>query len=171
DLRNEFQQWAITIEEEIARLKNELKTAKNVYFGAKKRFRERKKSILSLAEIKFNNSQSNVSRLNQKLARKNQELQEIEKQNKRISQDKESIGEQLVKAQEIIKAKEIEIIELQNSLNQEQIAHNRTFEELANTTEGFQILAEKKDNLQEQHQQDIAQKQQKITELNSEIYA
>ncbi|CAJ0908485.1 13434_t:CDS:10 [Entrophospora sp. SA101] len=112
DLRNEFQQWAITIEEEIARLKNELKTAKNVYFG-----------------------------------------------------------EQLVKAQEIIKAKEIEIIELQNSLNQEQIAHNRTFEELANTTEGFQILAEKKDNLQEQHQQDIAQKQQKITELNSEIYA
>ncbi|CAJ0756300.1 15601_t:CDS:2, partial [Entrophospora sp. SA101] len=171
DLRNEFQQWAITIEEEIARLKNELKTAKNVYFGAKKRFRERKKSILSLAEIKFNNSQSNVSRLNQKLARKNQELQEIEKQKKRISQDKDSIGEQIAQAQEIIKAKEIEIIELQNSLNQEQIAHNRTFEELANTTEGFQILAEKKDNLQEQHQQDIAQKQQKITELNSEIYA
>lgn len=67
-----------------------------------KQLAEQKKvydSLLSLAEIKFKNSQTNASRLSEKLAKKDQELQATKRQNGTLSKQLIESKNQLSEAQ------------------------------------------------------------------------
>ncbi|CAJ0824578.1 6709_t:CDS:10 [Entrophospora sp. SA101] len=138
---------------------------------------EKRKKLLSLAEIKFNNSQSNVSHLNQKLEKKDHRLQEIGQQNKILNNKLEERKNLLLaQVQAEVENNQIEIKKLKQKIDKQkkqaqkeknaiQVAYDKIKKELSRS----QIRENKQTKVIEKQENKQAEQGRTIITLNETI--